>query len=86
MDLWPVVVALMKWGDRYLSPGTEPVLLFHRECGGSMDDRRICQRCGRRSVHAMSQRGVGLANRPAPGGQRGPRVAGAPLRLGESHQ
>lgn len=45
-DLWPVVVALMQWGDRYLAPDGPPTVVTHRGCGGTIDDRRICQACG----------------------------------------
>jgi DNA-binding HxlR family transcriptional regulator len=47
VDLWPVLVALMKWGDRHAAPGGPPVLLRHIGCGGEADDRRICQSCGK---------------------------------------
>ena len=34
LDLYPVLVALMEWGDRYASgPDGPPVLLRHRDCG-----------------------------------------------------
>jgi DNA-binding HxlR family transcriptional regulator len=46
VDLWPVVVALLKWGDRHVAPHGPPVLLHHKACGGELDDRRRCQRCG----------------------------------------
>jgi DNA-binding HxlR family transcriptional regulator len=46
IDLWPAIVALMKWGDRYLYPDGPPVVMEHRGCGGEVDDRRICTRCG----------------------------------------
>jgi DNA-binding HxlR family transcriptional regulator len=47
LDLWPVLVALLAWGDRHLSgEDTPPVVLVHRECGGRINDRRICERCG----------------------------------------
>jgi DNA-binding HxlR family transcriptional regulator len=46
LDLWPVVVALMKWGDRHVYSEGPPVVLEHRDCGGELDDRRICARCG----------------------------------------
>ncbi len=49
LDLWPTIVALMQWGDRHAVPeGGPPVLLEHRECGGTVDDHRICARCGAR--------------------------------------
>jgi DNA-binding HxlR family transcriptional regulator len=37
-DLYPTLVALMQWGDRYLTDGGEPPLaLEHRDCGGACD-------------------------------------------------
>jgi DNA-binding HxlR family transcriptional regulator len=34
LDLYPVLVALMEWGDRYeAGPDGPPVLLRHRDCG-----------------------------------------------------
>ena len=44
LDLWPVLVALIGWGDRHLTPG--PVRIVHKDCGGRVNDRRICERCG----------------------------------------
>jgi DNA-binding HxlR family transcriptional regulator len=32
-DLFPVLAALMQWGDRWLDGGDGPVQLRHRECG-----------------------------------------------------
>ena len=46
VDLWPVLVALLQYGDRYYAPDGPPMLLTHRGCGGELDDRRICKRCG----------------------------------------
>jgi DNA-binding HxlR family transcriptional regulator len=46
-DLWPTVFALMQWGDRHLcSDGGPPMALEHRDCGGSVDERRVCGACG----------------------------------------
>jgi DNA-binding HxlR family transcriptional regulator len=49
LDLWPVLVALMGWGDRHFAtPGGPPVVLVHKgECGGRVNDRRICEKCGK---------------------------------------
>ena len=34
LDLYPVLVALMQWGDRYEGdPAGPPILLTHRDCG-----------------------------------------------------
>ncbi len=46
VDLWPIIVALLKWGDRYAAPDGAPVVLEHKECGGEVDDRRRCMKCG----------------------------------------
>jgi DNA-binding HxlR family transcriptional regulator len=45
-DLWPVLSALRDYGDRHYAPDGPPVLVTHRGCGGELDDRRICRRCG----------------------------------------
>jgi DNA-binding HxlR family transcriptional regulator len=46
VDLWPILVSLMKWGDKYTAPNGPPVVLRHIGCGGELDDRRICAACG----------------------------------------
>jgi DNA-binding HxlR family transcriptional regulator len=48
LDLWPTLVALMQWGDRYGTTTAPPVVLEHRGCGGAVDEHRICQACGAR--------------------------------------
>jgi DNA-binding HxlR family transcriptional regulator len=45
-DLWPALMALLTWGDRYAINGPPPVVVVHRECGGGVDERRMCARCG----------------------------------------
>jgi DNA-binding HxlR family transcriptional regulator len=42
LDLWPVMVTLMQFGDRYYAPDGPPIVLTHRECGGTLDAHRIC--------------------------------------------
>ena len=47
LDLWPVLVSLIHWGDKhYPRPDGPPIVLLHRDCGGEIDDRRICLSCG----------------------------------------
>jgi len=46
IDLWPVLMALLAWGDRHAMEGPPPVVVVHRDCGGALDDRRMCARCG----------------------------------------
>jgi DNA-binding HxlR family transcriptional regulator len=64
LDLWPTVVALMQWGDRYAPPQAgPPVVLEHRGCGGQVDEHRMCAKCGARlSVReARAQAGPGAS-------------------------
>lgn len=46
-DLWPTLVTLMHWGDKHAADEDgPPVALTHQGCGGAVDDRRICAKCG----------------------------------------
>jgi DNA-binding HxlR family transcriptional regulator len=70
LDLWPVLVALMHWGDRhYAGDEGAPTLIVHKGCGGPIDDRRICQRCGKhlqvREARAVPGPGVSESLRDA---------------------
>jgi DNA-binding HxlR family transcriptional regulator len=45
--LWPVVVELMAWGDRYApEPAGPPRILRHSGCGGAVGRHSQCERCG----------------------------------------
>jgi DNA-binding HxlR family transcriptional regulator len=47
VDLWPAIVALLEWGDRYVADeDTPPVVLVHEECGHDADPRMTCSHCG----------------------------------------
>jgi DNA-binding HxlR family transcriptional regulator len=44
LDLYPVLVALMQWGDKYeAGPGGPPVLLRHRDCGEPVQLQLSCR-------------------------------------------
>jgi DNA-binding HxlR family transcriptional regulator len=44
LDLYPVLVALMEWGDRYeVGPDGPPVLLRHRDCGEPVQLQLSCR-------------------------------------------
>lgn len=65
IDLWPVLVSLMKWGDRHAPEmAGPPTLILHRGCGGEVDERFVCQSCGA-PVDARSAEA-----RPGPGAPR----------------
>jgi HxlR-like helix-turn-helix len=69
VDLWPVLVALLKWGDNHAAPCGSPVVLKHTDGGGEVEDRRMCTKCGRAleagDVHA--ERGPGAKRGQQPG-------------------
>jgi DNA-binding HxlR family transcriptional regulator len=62
LDLWPALIALLHWGDRY-SPAPEGArrLIVHKECGGAVSERGICESCGK-LLHARDAKQV-----PGPG-------------------
>jgi DNA-binding HxlR family transcriptional regulator len=66
LDLWPTLVTLMAYGDKYmLAAGQEPpVRIVHKECGGKVNDRRICERCGE-ELDVRDARAVAGADREA---------------------
>jgi DNA-binding HxlR family transcriptional regulator len=48
LDLWPALIALLNWGDRYSpDPGGPRRLIVHKECGGTVSERGICESCGK---------------------------------------
>ena len=63
LDLWPVMVAMQGWGDRHLAgPEGPAVAIVHKECGGAVNDRRICERCGQ-ELQVRDARAVSLRDR-----------------------
>jgi len=46
VDLWPIIMTTMKWGDRYLYAEGKPRLILHKGCGGEIDERLHCSSCG----------------------------------------
>ena len=47
LGLWPVIVALLRWGDEhYPEEAGPPRVLEHRDCGGTVTTRLTCSRCG----------------------------------------
>jgi DNA-binding HxlR family transcriptional regulator len=45
IDLYPAIVSLMQWGDRYLAEGDPPVKLVHKGCGQHTDPVLACSHC-----------------------------------------
>jgi DNA-binding HxlR family transcriptional regulator len=58
LDLWPALIALLNWGDKYSAgPEGPPRLIVHKECGGVVSERGICESCGK-LLHARDARQV----------------------------
>jgi DNA-binding HxlR family transcriptional regulator len=67
LDLWPALIALLAWGDRHSpEPGGPPMLIVHKECGGPVSDRGVCEACGKtlRARDARALPGPGLRSAP----------------------
>ncbi len=64
LDLYPVTVALMQWGDRWRAPEGPPLRLTHKECGGELALELSCDRCGAQvdAPHASYEPGPGAAD------------------------
>ena len=62
IDLYPVMMSLVRWGDRWHDDGTgRPVEHVHRECGHVMHAEPVCSECG----EPLDPREVDV--RPGPG-------------------
>jgi DNA-binding HxlR family transcriptional regulator len=46
LDLYPVLMALRQWGDRYLADDYPPADIRHRNCGGEPVLELRCSKCG----------------------------------------
>ncbi len=62
-DLYPVVVALLTWGDRWYAEDGPPVELIHATCEHRADPKLVCGHCGEkldaRTTRAVPSRGAG---------------------------
>ena len=69
LDLYPALVAIARWGDRYLAdPEGPPVEFRHRECGGLVAMDLVCE-----AGHLLEDPRT-IATSPGPGARA--RVAG----------
>jgi len=47
LDLYPVVTAMLAWGDRWMvDENGPPLVLTHRPCGHTMVPVQVCPHCG----------------------------------------
>ncbi|MBV8160303.1 MAG: helix-turn-helix transcriptional regulator, partial [Acidimicrobiia bacterium] len=47
LDLWPVLISLLRWGDKWVT-GSEgpPVEVAHKGCGTAVNPELACPECG----------------------------------------
>jgi len=45
-DLYPVIVTLMRWGDRHLAGDDGPPLVLQHHCGHRLAAQVVCEACG----------------------------------------
>jgi DNA-binding HxlR family transcriptional regulator len=71
MDLYPVLIAIAQWGDRYLAdPEGPPVTFVHRDCGAGMRVVAVCD-----DGHEV-ERPREVVTRPGPGAIRATPASG----------
>jgi DNA-binding HxlR family transcriptional regulator len=46
LDLYPVLMAMKQWGDKYMAEDGCFVITRHRDCGGEIAIGVECERCG----------------------------------------
>jgi DNA-binding HxlR family transcriptional regulator len=47
LDLYPIVVAMMQWGNKHAGfENGPPMVLRHRGCGAITDPQLVCSECG----------------------------------------
>lgn len=70
-DFWPVLLAMARWGDRWLADENgPPVVLHHKSCDHDANGRLVCEHCGEEITLADSEMRLGpgypphLAERP----------------------
>jgi len=80
-DLFPAVVALMRWGDTYLAgPEGPPIVLRHDGCENATVPRLTCDTCGEEiNVH-------NVAPEAGPGYAAAPHRSTVPARLPEARR
>jgi DNA-binding HxlR family transcriptional regulator len=81
-ELYPVILTLMRWGDRHLAGGGAPPMVLEHHCGHRLVAEVVCQECGE-PVDARDTRPAAVTGHPGPVTAAYPATAGsAPARAG----
>ncbi len=54
-DLYPVILTMMSWGDRYLAGTAGPPLTLEHKCGHRLGAHLVCEACGDAIVAAETK-------------------------------
>jgi DNA-binding HxlR family transcriptional regulator len=47
VELWPVMMSLLLWGDEHYAEQGAPLILLHKDCGGRLARTLTCADCGK---------------------------------------
>ncbi|MEP6790975.1 MAG: helix-turn-helix domain-containing protein [Ramlibacter sp.] len=84
-ELYPVVLSLMAWGDKWMAlPGQQPVLVVHTGCGQVTAAVPACSVCGEPLALDGLEFLAGPGGREGPGTARMGRYLGRLVRRGEA--
>jgi DNA-binding HxlR family transcriptional regulator len=48
VDVQPIILAIMQWGDKYEAPNGPPRVIMHNSCGHEANPTMVCSHCGER--------------------------------------
>ncbi|HZD67258.1 MAG TPA: helix-turn-helix domain-containing protein [Acidimicrobiales bacterium] len=82
-DLYPVIMALMRWGDRWTTDADgPPVVVRHSVCGGQGHPVLTCRHCG----EEVRPREVEMMAGPGANGTASPQAAAGPAEVAASFE
>jgi DNA-binding HxlR family transcriptional regulator len=64
LDLYPVILTLMRWGDTYLAGENGPPLVLKHECGERLTAQVVCEACGQPATAGTAKPVGPAATRP----------------------
>lgn len=66
-DLWPVLMMMAQWGNRWAVEGMHPIEFEHTSCGSRMRALLCCDQCGETLSGADIQRHLNVSREAASG-------------------